>query len=124
MSGEANWFSDKYVHVALDGLRDAAQAWHGFADDMTTVSTAANGLSLMTTAFAVIVDAPVGIVTAQALQTAYQNEFDKLTGLFQQAITEFDAMGRALKENAEWYEDVDANSAQDFDAISKGHWPH
>ena len=124
MGGDYNWYSDKNVRVATDGLREAAKNWHDLADRMTAVLTAAAQQSLQTSAFSVIVDGPVGPATASDLQGAYQQEFDKLTRLFKEAAIQFDAMGNALKENADWYEDADENSAQSFDGISKGDWPH
>ncbi|GIF24457.1 putative YcjX-like family ATPase [Actinoplanes tereljensis] len=119
-----NWYSDKNVQVASDGLREAAKNWHDLADRMTTVSTSANQQTLEMSAFTVIIDGPVGTATASDLYNAYQQEFQKLTGLFKEAAIQFDAMGTALKENADWYEDADENSAQSFDGIAKGDWPH
>ena len=122
--GDHNYYSSCEVRVATKGLRDAAASWHDFADSMVTVSTAASGLHLDVSAFVVITEGPVGLGDATALQAAYDGEFTKLNGLFKEAVTEFDAMGDALKGNADWYEDVDADSAQSFDDIAKGDWPH
>ncbi|GIM94073.1 WXG100 family type VII secretion target [Paractinoplanes toevensis] len=119
-----NWYSDKNLKVASEGLREAAKNWHDLADRMTAVSTSAGQQGLQMTAFTVIIDGPVGTATASDLHNAYQQEFDKLNRLFKEAAVQFDAMGNALKENADWYEDSDENSAQSFDGIAKGDWPH
>jgi hypothetical protein len=119
-----NYYSTAEVKVASNGLRDAARNWHGYADTMVTVAQAAAGLHLEISAFTVIIDGPVGIGTATALQSAYDAEYRKLTGLFNEAVGEFDSMGNALRKNADWYDDVDADSAQSFDGIAKGDWPH
>lgn len=113
-----NWFSDEAVQVATQGLREEAKKWHGMADRMGTVSSAASLQSLQPAAFSVIVDGPVGIATTSDLNGAYQKMYDWLNSLFQQGVVQFDAMGEALKANADWYDDADENSAQNFDAIA------
>jgi hypothetical protein len=123
MGNDYNWYSEKNIKVATDGLRQSANNWHDLADRMTTVSSLAAQQTLEASAFTIIIDGPVGVATASDLHSAYQKEFDKLNGLFKEAVVQFDAMGNALKENADWYEDADANSAQSFDGIAKGHWP-
>lgn len=123
MGNEYNWYSEKNVRVATNGLREAAKNWHRLADRMKSVSTLASQQTLELSAFTIIIDGPIGVATASDLHNAYRKEFDKLNGLFREAVVQFDAMGNALKENADWYDDVDANSAQSFDGIAKGDWP-
>lgn len=112
-----NWFSDQAIQVAADGLRAEARKWHELADRMSTVSSNARGQGLQASAFAVT-DALTGAVTAADLKSAYDKMYDWLNTLFVQAAVEFDAMGSALGRNAEWYENADADSAQNFDAIA------
>lgn len=119
-----DYYSKAEIRTATNGLRTAAKNWHGFADTMSTVSSTTNGLHLPVSAFAVLIDGPVDIATATALQSAYDAEFTKLSGLFREAVQEFESMGHALKENADWYDDVDARTAQSFDGIAKGDFPH
>jgi hypothetical protein len=124
MMPDHNYYSARTVKVATSGLRDAAGNWRDHANTMATVEQTAAGLHLGVSAFTVIIDGPVGIGTATALQSAYDAEYQKLTGLFKEAVPQFHAMAKALKENADWYDDVDADSAQSFDGIAKGDWPH
>jgi hypothetical protein len=112
-----NWFSDQAVQVAADGLRAEAKKWHGLADRMNAVSSAARNQSLQITAF-VVTDPLTGVVTAADLKSGYDKMFDWLNALVQQAAVEFDRMGDALHKNAEWYEHADADSAQNFDTIA------
>jgi hypothetical protein len=123
MGNDYDWYSGKNVKVATEGLRQAAKNWHALADRMMTVSTLASQQTLTASAFTIIIDGPVGAATAGDLHDAYQKEFDKLNGLFKEAVVQFDAMGEALKENADWYDHADADSAQSFDGIAKGDWP-
>ncbi|MGC9670634.1 hypothetical protein ACNTMW_29325 [Planosporangium sp. 12N6] len=123
MGNDYNWYSEKNIAVATDGLRKAAKNWNDLADRMTTVSTLASQQTLELSAFTVIIDGPVGIATASDLHNAYQKEFDKLTGLFKEAVVQFEAMSNALKQNADWYDGADADSVQNFDGIAKGDWP-
>jgi hypothetical protein len=124
MGNDYNWYSHKNVEIATDGLRKAATNWHDLAHRMMTVATTASQQTLEQSAFTIIIDGPVGVATSSDLHNAYQKEFDKLTGLFKEAAAQLDAMGSALKENADWYDNVDADSAQSFDGIAKGDWPH
>ena len=119
-----NWYSDKNIKVATAGLRKAADNWHDLAVRMATVATTTSQQTLPLNAFTIIIDGPIGIGTATALHNAYQKEFEKLTRLFMEAAGQFDAMSKALKQNADWYDDADANSAQSFDGIAKGAWPN
>jgi NAD(P)H-hydrate repair Nnr-like enzyme with NAD(P)H-hydrate epimerase domain len=123
MGNEYDWYSGTNVEVATDGLREAARNWHDLAGRMTAVASLGSQQTLEASAFTIIIDGPVGAATAGDLHDAYQKEFDKLNGLFREAIVQFTAMGDALKENADWYEDVDAEAAQSFDGIATGHWP-
>ena len=116
--GDYNWFSEENVQVATEGLRDEAKKWHGLADRMASVASLAAGQGLQPSAFSVIVDGPIGSATTSDLNGGYQKMFDWLNALFQQGAVQFDAMADALKHNADWYDDADANSAQNFDAIA------
>jgi hypothetical protein len=118
MMPDYNWFGDEMVQVATEGLREEAKKWHDLADRMGDVSSAALAQSLQAPAFSVIVDGPVGFATTSDLNGAYQKMYDWLNSLFQQAVVQFDAMGAALKANADWYDDADENSAQNFDSIA------
>lgn len=114
MMGDYNWFSEETVQVATEGLRDEARKWHGLADRMASVASLAAGQGLQPSAFSVIVDGPIGAATTSDLNGGYQKMFDWLNALFQQGAVQFDA----LKHNADWYDDADANSAQNFDEIA------
>jgi hypothetical protein len=118
MMGDYNWFSEEAVQVATEGLRDEAKKWHGLADRMASVASLAAGQGLQPSAFSVIVDGPIGGATTSDLNGGYQKMFDWLNALFQQGAVQFDAMADALKQNADWYDDADANSAQNFDEIA------
>jgi hypothetical protein len=118
MTGDYNWFSKENVRVATEGLRDEAKKWHGLADRMTSVASLAAGQGLQPSAFSVIVDGPIGSATTSDLNSGYQKMFDWLNALFQQGVVQFDAMADALKKNADWYDEADANSAQNFDEIA------
>jgi excreted virulence factor EspC (type VII ESX diderm) len=118
MMGDYNWFSERNVEVATDGLREEAKKWQGLADRMSTVASLAAGQCLQPSAFSVIVDGPIGAATTSDLNGGYQKMFDWLNALFQQGAVQFDAMATALNNNADWYDDADANSAQNFDEIA------
>ena len=115
--GDYNWFSEEAVQVAADGLRAEAKKWHGLADRMAGVSGTAQGQGLQASAF-VVTDALTGAVTALDLKDGYDKMYEWLNALFAQAVGQFDAMGAALSKNADWYEQADANSAQNFDKIA------
>jgi uncharacterized protein YukE len=119
-----NWYSPQNIKVATAGLRKAAENWHDLAGRMATVATTASQQTLPLSAFTIIIDGPISVATASDLHNAYQKEFDKLNRLFKEAAVQFEAMSRALKQNADWYDDADANSAQSFDGIAKGDWPN
>ena len=106
------------MQIATEGLRDEAKKWHGLADRMAAVASLAAGQGLQPTAFSVIVDGPIGVATTSDLNAGYQKMFDWLQALFQQGAVQFDAMAEALKTNADWYDEADANSAQNFDDIA------
>ena len=115
--GDYNWFSAEAVEVAADGLRTEAKKWHSLADRMDGVSGIAQGQGLQPSAF-VVTDALTGLVTAGDLKSGYDKMYEWLNALFSQAVDQFDAMGAALNKNAEWYEQADENSAQNFDRIA------
>lgn len=112
-----DWFSDRAVEAAVDGLEQEAKKWHGLAARMHTVARNARGQSLQATAF-VVTDALTGPVSTMDLKTGYDQMYEWLNSLFIQAATEFDSMGDALTRNARWYANADANAAQNFDAIA------
>lgn len=116
--GDYDWFSEKNVQVATEGLREEAKKWHSLADRMTSVASLAAGQGLQPSAFSVIIDGPIGGATTSDLNGGYQKMFDWLNALFQQGAVQFDAMANALKNNADWYDDADANSVQNFDEIA------
>jgi len=118
MTGDYNWFSNENVRVATEGLREEAKKWHGLADRMTSRDALAAGQGLQPSSFSVIVDGPIGSATTSDLNSGYQKMFDWLNALFQQGAVQFDAMADALKKNADWYDEADANSAQNFDEIA------
>ncbi|AEV82378.1 hypothetical protein ACWT_1360 [Actinoplanes sp. SE50] len=124
MGNDYNWYSTQNVRVATEGLRESGRKWHGLADRMASVSSTAARQHLDQSAFSVVIDGPVGSAATSDLQDAYQQQFDRLNRLFAAAVEQFDAMGAALKRNADWYEDADADSAQSFDGIAAGDWPH
>ncbi|MFI7602344.1 hypothetical protein [Actinoplanes sp. NPDC049681] len=117
--GDYNWFSEENLQVATEGLYEEAKKWEGLADRMLSVVSLAAGQSLQPSAFSVIVDGPVGLATTSDLNGGYQKMFDWLNALFQQGAVQFEAMAVALKNNAEWYDHTDANTAQNFDDIAK-----
>ncbi|WP_430789733.1 hypothetical protein [Actinoplanes sp. G11-F43] len=121
---EYDYYSAKNIRVATDGLREASANWHDLAEQMSRVAALARLQTLGRSAFMILVDGPVSGATSQDLHGAYQREFEKLAGLFQEAGEQFTAMSAALEQNAEWYEDADAESAQSFDGIARGSWPH
>jgi hypothetical protein len=116
--GDYDWFSDSAIEVATEGLREEATKWHGLADRMITVSTQAADQGLKPSAFMILVDGTLGLGLTEDLHDSYQGMYDWLNLLFKQAVTEFDAMGNALKKNADWYEHADATSTQNFDSIA------
>ncbi|OJF10315.1 type VII secretion target [Couchioplanes caeruleus] len=111
-----NWFSDENIQVAADGIRAEAKKWYDLSDRMTTVSNAAKDQTLTVGAF-VVTDIS-GVVTAADLSSAYNQMHTWLNGLFSQAVDEFDKFGKALMQIADWYEESDENSAQNFDEIA------
>ena len=115
--GDYNWFSEENIQVAADGIRKEGTKWFELSDRMSTVSGAAKEQTLTVGAFAVT-DALSGPVTAFDLASAYQKMYDWLNGLFSEGVTEMDKFGDALKKIADWYEESDANSAQNFDEIA------
>ncbi|HET9516367.1 MAG TPA: type VII secretion target [Actinoplanes sp.] len=116
--GDYNWFSDKNVQVATEGLREEAKKWHSLADRLTSVASLAAGQGLQPSSFSVIVDGPIGVATTSDLNGGYQKMFDWINALLRQGAAQFEAMAEALKNNADWYDDADANSAQNFDKIA------
>ena len=112
-----DWFSDEAIEVAVDGLEQEAEKWHGLAARMSEVAAGARDQSLQATAF-VVTDALTGAVTATDLKAGYDKMYEWLNSLFAQAAVEFDSMGDALTKNAKWYANADADSAQNFDAIA------
>ncbi|HWS36136.1 MAG TPA: type VII secretion target [Actinoplanes sp.] len=119
-----NYYSARNIEVATDGLREASANWAELARQMGVVAATAGRQSLDQSAFVVLVDGPVSIATSADLYQAYTREFEKLTALFTAAKVQFSAMSAALEQNAEWYEEADAESAQSFDGIAQGDWPH
>jgi hypothetical protein len=111
-----NWFSDENIQVAADGIRAEAKKWYDFSDRMTTVSNAARDQTLSTAAF--VVTDITGVVAATDLSSAYNQMHWWLNGLFSEAVVEFDRFGKALMQVADWYEESDQNSAQNFDEIA------
>ncbi|BFU42334.1 hypothetical protein [Krasilnikovia sp. MM14-A1004] len=124
MGNDYDWYSEKNLQIATDGLRRAAKNWHDLSDRMGRVAALASRQVLGQSAFSVIIDGPLGSATASDLHSAYTKELEKLIGLFMEAVLQFDAMSNALKENADWYDDADAASAQNFDRIALGDWPN
>lgn len=114
--GDYNWFSEENIQVAADGIRAEGKKWFEFSDRMTTVSSAAKD-QLLTPAAFVVTDI-TGPVTAMDLSSAYDQMHHWLSALFTQATGEFDNFGSALMKIADWYEQSDANSAQNFDEIA------
>lgn len=115
-----NYFSKEAVAAGTENLREAAKRWYDYSDRMAAVATQAKSMSLDQSAFSVVVDEPVGSVVSSDLVGAYNKMFGFLSQAFTDAATDFDQMGKALKENADWYEHVDVNVAQSFDKIAAG----
>ena len=111
-----DWFSDENIQVAANGIRDEGTKWFELSYRMGTVSSAAKGQTLTVAAFAVT--DITGPITAFDLSSAYQQMYDWLNGLFTEGVTEMDKFGQALKKVADWYEESDENSAQNFDEIA------
>ena len=119
-----DYYSPENVRVATDGLRESSAKWKTLSQRMAEVSTVAGQQTLQQSAFAIIVDGPISGNTTLSLHHAYEQEFKKLTALYGEAEGQFQAMGKALERNAEWYEDADETSAQSFDGIAQTDWPH
>ncbi len=111
-----NWFSEEVIEVAADGLREEARKWFEMSDRMARVATLAGGQNLELSAFTVT--DVTGPVTASDLKHGYDRMHVWLSGLFRQAVGEFESLGEALNKCADWYETTDANRAQDFDTIA------
>jgi hypothetical protein len=124
MMPEYNYYSAENIRVATNGLRTSSANWFKLATQMDGVSRIAELQTLEESAFMVLVDGPVGVAASRDLHQAYMHEFEKLTSLFREAKAQFEAMSAALRQNADWYEDADAESAQSFDGIAQGDWPH
>lgn len=122
--GDYDYFSPENVRVATEGLRTASTNWMRMALQMRSVASAAAQQKLEPSAFVVLLDGPIAPATTIDLHNAYTQEFEKLTSLFQEAGAHFTMLSTALAENADWYEDADAQSAQSFDGIAEGDWPH
>ena len=112
-----NWYAEGVVDVAVEGIRAEARKWYALADRMAAVSVSARNQSLQTSAFAVTDLA--GPVTAVDLKTGYDKMYEWLNALFEQAAREFDAMGTALRKNADEYQEADNESAKSFDDIAR-----
>jgi hypothetical protein len=121
---EYNYFSAENIRVATEGLRESSANWFALASRMDGVSKVAELQTLEESAFMVLVDGPIGVAASRDLHQAYLHEFEKLTSHFREAKAQFEAMSTALRVNADWYEDADAESAQSFDGITQGDWPH
>lgn len=111
-----DWFSDKSIAFAVDGMTEEAKKWHQHADAMGDIKARAANQTLTSAAFCV---ADVStLVTQEDLSRVYGAMQSWLTELFAEAVVQFDSFGEALIACAKWYRNADENSAQDFDEIA------
>jgi hypothetical protein len=111
-----DWYSQKNLEVAADGIREEAKKWERLSDAMIGVAdnTANQGLSV--TAFTVTDVSDT--VAAQDLKDAYDHMHVWLTELFRQAVTEMNKLSWALRRFADRYEQTEADNTATFDEMA------
>jgi hypothetical protein len=111
-----DWYSAASVEVATEGMRAEAKKWYGFSDTMETVAQNMAGMTLRSTAFAVIDVSSSMTMTDQ--HGAYSTTQGWLTGLFRDATTRFNELGDALRKCADEYDRTDGRTVNSFDTIA------
>jgi len=116
MPDEYPYFTEEAIEVATEGIRAEAKKWFDFSDQTGDIATAMGGMTLATTAFAVI--DITGVMTSIDQSGSYTATQEWLTTLFRDAAGKMDRFGQALKKCADEYDRTDGQSAKSFDTIA------
>lgn len=116
MGDDSVYLTRENIEVAVDGLREEAKKWYGFADEISKIHTTVKNIEIMPSAFSVATLS--GADPSGRLYNDYSNFHTRVSSLTGQAARAFEVFGDALKRMADNYEQNEGITKKSFDEIA------